>query len=376
MQLKPCFSRIECVILYPLPPANPQPNIKLIRKHYRTLVTKTSLAQTALQMLHEADDAFLHHPPAMEQFALGLGYTQVDPAKTWQWITAELSRQTEEGAIPQLQQPAACMPPIYSILAWHCWKKDTTLPLEELFAALLRSHSYWYEQRDLQEMGLPCIHFPEESIFSTRFNGANLQVQDPAFLAILCRANECLIEMGEKLHHDLGDLVSWHELTVFGLNEDLWEESTQTYCAYDLLTQQKLTTSHLSHYLPLWAGVPDQEQAEHLCRSLITGYFRENHWPLPTQLPASNREKGQVSLLLNRCIYAGLLRYGFKENAAYLRKSTLKMVGDYGFYPEYQALADPYDNIGMGTGNHLPTAAVVLDLANGIAEKRGFEQNW
>lgn len=328
-----------------------------------------------MQLLHAADVAIPHTASAMEQFALGLGYTQLNPATTWHWLEEELNRQTATGFIPQHEQPAACMPPFYSILAWHCWKKDTSFPIKTLFPALLRSHCFWYEQRDPQEMGLPCIHFAEESILPQRFNNSNLQVQDPAFLALLCRANECLIEMGEKLHFDLGDLLSWHELTVFGLNEDLWDEETGTYCAYDLQSRQKIKSSQLSHYLPLWAGVPDQEQAEKLCRSLIKGYFQEDCWALPTQLPVAS-DNSKVSLLLNRLIYAGLLRYGFKDNAAYLRKSTLAMVGDYGFYPAYLALIDPYKNIGIGAGNDLPSAALVLDLASGIAEKRGFEQNW
>lgn len=329
-----------------------------------------------MQLLHAADVAIPHHAPPMEQFALGLGYTQLNPSTSWHWLEEELARLTETGFIPQRKQPIACVPPFHSILAWHCWKKDHSFPIKAIFPALLRAHCFWYEQRDLQEMGLPCIHFPEESLLPQRFNTSTLQIQDPAFLALLCRANECLIEMGEKLHYDLGDLLRWHELTVFGLNEDLWDEDKLVYCGFDLQTGQKLQHSDLSHYLPLWAGVPDQEQAEQLCQSLIKGYFQEDCWALPTQIPVSGAEKGRVSLLLNRCIYAGLLRYGFKENAAYLRKSTLAMVNDYGFYPEYQALADPYSNIGVGVGNDLSSAALVLDLANGIAEKRGFEQHW
>lgn len=345
----------------------------------RTLIAKTSLAQTAMHILHAADDAFQHSASAMAQLALGLGYAHSDVGKVWHWLKQELGRQTDLGCIPLVHDPHSCTPPLHSILAWTCWKKDPSIArIEELFAALLQSHRFWYLHRDPQEMGLPCIHFAEEAVMPAFFRNYNtpFQIQDPAFLGLLCRANECLIEMGEKLNHDLGDLVQWHELTVFGLNEDLWDDASKSYCGFDLGSGQKLGLPNLANYLPLWAGVPDQEQAEQLCRGLIKGYFRDNYWALPIQLPSTGSSGETVSLLLNRMIYAGLLRYGFKENASYLRKSSLQMVGDYGFYNLYQAAMHPYDNIGIGMGNSASTAALVLDLAEGIAEKRGFEQNW
>ena len=334
-----------------------------------------------MHILHAADDAFQHSASAMAQLALGWGYAHSDVGKVWQWLEQELGRQTDLGCIPQVHHAQICTPPFYSILAWTCWKKDPSIArIEDLFAALLQSHRFWYLHRDPQEMGLPCIHFAEEAVmpefFHQHYSSSPFQIQDPAFLGLLCRANECLIEMGEKLNHDLGDLVQWQELTVFGLNEDLWDDASKSYCGFDLLSGQKLGLPNLANYLPLWAGVPDQEQAEQLCRGLIKGYFREDYWALPTQIPGSGTEKGRVSLLLNRCIYAGLLRYGFKDNATYLRKSTLAMVGDYGFYPEYQSMVDHHENIGIGAGNNLPSAALVIDLATGIAEKRFFEQNW
>lgn len=337
------------------------------------------MAQTAVHILHATDDAFQHTASVMEQLALGLGYAHSDVGIVWHWLEQELGRQTEQGCIPQLQATQSSTPPFHSILAWACWKKDPSIArIEELFDALLQSHHYWYLHRDPQEVGLPCIHFAEEAVMPEFFQNyhAPFQIQDPAFLGLLCRANECLIEMGEKLQRDLNDLIQWHELTVFGLNEDLWDESSKSYCGFDLGSDAKLDNPNLANYLPLWAGVPDQELAEEMCRNLIKRYFQDAYWALPTQLPTKGSSGETISLLLNRVIYAGLLRYGFKENASYLRKSSLQMVGNYGFHKLYQALMHPHDNIGIGKGNSAVTAALVLDLAEGIAEKRSFEQDW
>lgn len=318
----------------------------------------------------------------MEQYALGLGYAHVDVPSAWQWLQRELARQDHQGNIPQIIQTQAATPPFYSILVWNWWKKvPEALDLSLCFAALYQQQRYWYEQRDPQGLGLPSIHWPEEAplpeLYTALYPQGNFVVQDPAFLALLCRANECLIDLGQSIGTDITELVQWQELSVFGLNEDLWHVPSKRYRALDVSTGEYLAdASWLSQYLPLYAGVPDQEQAEHLCRSLITTHFLPDFWLLPIQAVGKEHSTTTVSLLLNRLLYVGLLRYGFKENAALLKRKTLQMVGDYGFYPRYQAAMDPYTNIGLGAGNEPSAAALILDLATGIPEKRSLEQIW
>ena len=350
------------------------------------LVAKTSsLAQAALQIVQSAAGGLQYCTSAMEQYALGLGHAYTDHAGAWDWLQDALASQTEQGNIPNMHHPQASTPPFHSILAWYWWKKNPEAArIEACYETLLKTHAYWYEQRDPRELGLPCIHFAEESLWpeglQAIYGAGRFQVQDPGFLALLCRANECLADLGEALGKDLSTLLQWQELTVFGLNEDLWDDRTNTYRPYDVVQAKRLPGLYLSNYLPMWAGVPDQEQAERLGSSLVKSFFREEYWALPTQIPqektAETETKLQVSPLLNRLMYAGLIRYGFVENARYLLKKTAQMVGSYGFYPAYQALMHPYDNIGIGLGNNAATAAIVLDMSNGLLEKRSFEQHW
>jgi hypothetical protein len=349
------------------------------------LAAQSALVQAAMEIVHSAADALENSASAMEQYALGLGYTYSDPAGAWTWFHRELSRQTPQGNLPNVQNLLANTPPFHAILAWYWWKKDPeSAPINACFDGLVNLHRYWYEQRDPAELGLPAIHFAEESLIpeflKNVYHSTPFKVQDPAFLGLLCRANECLIELGEALGKDLTELLQWQELTIFGLNEDLWDAQLGVYRMMDLDSGKSLRAQWLSNYIPLWAGVPDQEQAEKMCRSLVKGFFRENYWVLPTQIPTESTSETEanevVSPLLNRLIYAGLLRYGFKENANYLNKKALQMVGSYGFYPNYKALMHPYDNIGIGKGNAAGTAAIVLDMANGVLEKSSFEQIW
>ncbi|MBK9490067.1 MAG: hypothetical protein IPO07_15800 [Haliscomenobacter sp.] len=283
----------------------------------------------------------LHHcTSALEQYALGLGHTYTDHTRSWDWLQQTLASQANHGSIPNVQQPQASTLPFHSILAWHWWKKDPkTARIEACYEALLKTHAYWYEQRDPHELGLPCIHFVEESLWPESlqaiYGTGSFQVQDPGFLALLCRANECLADMGEALGKDLSTLLEWQELTVFGLNEDLWDDRTNIYCPYDVVQAKRLPGPSLSNYLPMWAGVPDQEQAERLGRSLVKSFFREEYWALPTQIPQEKTGETETSLavspLLNRLMYTGLIRYGFVENANYLLRKRYKWLVLTGF---------------------------------------------
>lgn len=343
--------------------------------------TTIDLAQAAIQVMFAGDSAFLHNASPLEEFSLGLGVAQENPALIWQWLEQELEKKTTQGFIAQKQNPLAAVPPFYSIVAWNAWKKNPSQArVEQIFDALLHTHQYWYIQRDPQELGLPSIHFPEEAFFLS-FNPSltpsiPFQIQDPGFLGLLCRANECLIEMAQSFNLDPGELIQWNELTVFGLNEDLWDDSTKTYFCYDLKADKKMKSLGLSQFLPLWGGVPDQEQAEGLCRNLIKRHFKEDFWSLPIQSPDFIQPEAiateKVSPCLNRLIYVGLLRYGFKESARFLKESTLEMVKTYGFHNEYQALMDPYAQIGLGKGNAAATAGIIVDLIKGTGVKKNI----
>lgn len=78
----------------------------------------------------------------------------------------------------------------------------------------------------------------------------------------------------------------------------------------------------LSLMLPLWAGIPSEEEAESLTQNHLTNpqrYWRTYGMPV---CPEANEESeavcGQVNLPLNRLVGEGLLAYGQREAAAEL----------------------------------------------------------
>jgi hypothetical protein len=111
------------------------------------------------------------------------------------------------------------------------------------------------------------------------------------------------------------------------------------------VTTPDLKVEDLSLYLPLWAGIPTNEQAKRMIPDLLRRYL--SPYGL-TQLPAENGNQ-KVSPFWNGLIVEGLLRYGFRTEAnevfAALMEAFQTCVHQSGdFYQFYQA-----DN-GLGHG--------------------------
>lgn len=122
--------------------------------------------------------------------------------------------------------------------------------------------------------------------------------------------------------------------------------------------------------LPLWAGIPDQTQAEKLIQNTLTN--PDSYW-LPFGIPASPRPAENtanagykaVHMLYNSLIGEGLIRYGFREKAAELVRRLMPAVihslkEEKTFYQYYHA------QTGQGFGerntlNGLPPLGLFMD---------------
>ena len=90
------------------------------------------------------------------------------------------------------------------------------------------------------------------------------------------------------------------------------------------------------------------------------------HHPLPS-VPLSSKYfhaerywQGPTWVNTNWLIIDGLERYGYKDEAADLRKRTLDMVSSAGCYEYFS----PIDGKGLGAENFAWTAALTIDLLN------------
>lgn len=196
-------------------------------------------------------------------------------------------------------------------------------------------------------------------------------IQDPLFNGLLAWSNECLIRIGHLLGEDVLETIQWNELTIYSMNEKLWDEERGIYNAYDLRAREIIPVNTSSGLLPLAGEVPTQEQAEQLLHHLENGNFGSEggpHYLCPTYYlgaPDFDHQKywrGPVWINMNWLLYHGLLRYDMTDAAERLRRDTLDLVERFGCYEYFDPRRQTDGRPGYGTDNFSWTAALYLDL--------------
>lgn len=200
------------------------------------------------------------------------------------------------------------------------------------------------------------------------------QAQEPMFNAILSHSNEGLIELGQWLRLDTGQIREWLSQTTRALNSKLWNEQLGIYVSYDRVQRQQVPILTAGGFLPLLCGAPDTAQTARLVSLLQSPSFAgtPEH---PAWLCASTALdepgfdphrywRGPVWTNMNWMLFHGLQRYGHADLAAILRSDALELVHKYGFWEYF----NPWKNLqggdstgGYGSPQFSWTAAIVLD---------------
>jgi neutral trehalase len=168
---------------------------------------------------------------------------------------------------------------------------------------------------------------------------------------------------------DVSSIIDGLDLTIYSLNEKLWDEEYGIYRSYNLVQNDSILSGSIGGLLPLVGGIPNQEQAEMIRQALEANFIQSDYWWLPTyslnspQILSDQLGQGSVDPIVNWLMYYGLLRYDFTDLAELLRRNTLLLIKEYGFYSAYDAKKQDIGNVGLGSGNFGPAAAVYLDLA-------------
>ncbi len=203
------------------------------------------------------------------------------------------------------------------------------------------------------------------------------QIQDPLFNSILAWSNEALIEIGHQLGEDVLPIILWNELTVHSMNEKLWREELGLYQAYDRVNQEALPVPVISGLLPLIGLIPTQEQAEVILTHLESSAFGAKDGQLYScpsyALTAKDVDfarywRGPVWINTNWLLYHGLQRYDMVDLAAKIRKDSLDLLTEFGFY-EYFDPRKGAATSGYGTSQFSWSAALCLDWLEEIARE-------
>ncbi len=196
-------------------------------------------------------------------------------------------------------------------------------------------------------------------------------IQDPLFNGVLSWSNEALIKIGSLIGEDIAEPMQWHELTIWSMNEKLWDEEWGIYNAYDLRAQEIIPVETSSGFMPLCGEVPDQEQAEAMLRTLESAAFGgrpEETWLCPTySLLAEDVNfqkywRGPVWINLNWLLYRGLLRYDMEEMAERVKQHSLQLLDAHGFFEYFDPRRTAAGEGGCGTDTFSWSAALCLDF--------------
>lgn len=129
------------------------------------------------------------------------------------------------------------------------------------------------------------------------------------------------------------------------IQDNLWDEDSGAY--YDKLFSGKLTKvlTH-SSFLPMFAGISNQEQAKKMVKTIFDEKELYSKVPVASisqKDPRFSNDmwRGGVWLNLNYFIISGLYRYGFNKEADELRNKTLETVNKW--YKKTGSIFEFYD---------------------------------
>ncbi len=306
-------------------------------------------------------------PTNLHKLLLSVGCAHFDMALAELYFQEALASQRADGMI--LQQTGETTDvaafPLHGALLWYLYsvsknKSQSKHFLAKLYPSVLSWHAYLFLQRDAQEVALPAIFHPAESLIEPLDEQA-LPMQEPLFLAALAWSNEGLIKIGHLLKVDILEVIQWHELSIFSMNNKLWNKEQGAYEAFSTRIGASKRLCSLAGVMPMIGEVPTQDQAEQILQKL-EATFLTNQEESFILFPSCAGES-QASILVNWLLYRGLKRYDFDTLAGLLRRNMLQLFKVHGFYGHFDAQR------GEPTHPHSccdpAIAAIALDLLKG-----------
>jgi neutral trehalase len=180
-----------------------------------------------------------------------------------------------------------------------------------------------------------------------------------------------VIELLEWLGEDASEIRSWNEKTRNAVNAKLWDAASGFYYAFDLRAGKRIMVKTSSGFMPLFAGICSEQQAQQLLHCFYQNFAPNDDWKscvsTAVDEPAFNPVKywrGPAWINVNWMLYHGLRRYGFNKEAERLRKDSIDLIKRYGMYEYFDARpeGEALEQRGIGADLFSWTAALYLDF--------------
>ena len=200
-------------------------------------------------------------------------------------------------------------------------------------------------------------------------------VQDPLFNTMLIKSNQSLIDLYKLIGNNedkIKQLQKWQDKAIKGFNEKLYDQELGVYIHYDLRNERALRHISSSSFSPLFAKIPNKEQAASLVKVMMEKFGNDNQYLCASFDPTSERFnpkkywRGPVWVNLNWILYNGLKDYGYNDIAQRVKKDTVEIIEKAGFYEYFDSRKEEYKNgnTGYGGNDFSWSAALLIDMLN------------
>lgn len=182
-------------------------------------------------------------------------------------------------------------------------------------------------------------------------------IQDCMMNAILIQSNKALIKVAKMLNLDFAEIEDWVQQGTESFQQKFWSEEKQFYLTYDLRAEKQIEHQDIGGYIPLFAGLPNPTQANHLTKKLNEikdkGFYLCPSFDINSPLFDSKRYwRGPVWPHMNWMLYQGLLHYQQNDLANTVLNDTLELVNKAGFYEYFESQKNKYSELDHGFGGN------------------------
>lgn len=193
--------------------------------------------------------------------------------------------------------------------------------------------------------------------------GYPYQMIDLTFNAIFLASAESLLRLASYLESDVSWLKEKVDLGKESFQRFLWNHEESYFCQYDIVGQKQVDGWGSASFLPLFAGIPNEEQAKVIFEQLENILDHPGVPSFDPKHPLYHPKKywrGPIWINMNYLIWKGLLRYGRNDLAEQLRKKIVDLISKYGFKEYFPVEKDAQD--AYGGENFSWTASLLLDI--------------